>query len=92
MKLNKKETVFVLGIIERCYYPHHNLSIMYRLGRGFEIDEKKEMYHLEESAIGGHAEARFNLGYLVGENGRYDRVIKHMISQLIWGMMVHWII
>ena len=58
---------------------HHNLSIMYRLGRGFEIDEKKEMYHLEEAAIGGHAEARFNLGYVVGKSGRYDKAIRHYI-------------
>jgi TPR repeat protein len=37
---------------------HHNLSCFYRKGQGFKKDEKKEMYHLEEAAIGGHPGAR----------------------------------
>jgi tetratricopeptide (TPR) repeat protein len=58
---------------------HYNLSFMYRGGEGVAKDMKKEIYHLEEAAIGGHPEARFNLGYYENENGRYERAMKHFI-------------
>ena len=40
----------------------YNLSLMYRDGQGVEKDKKKELYHLEEAAIGGHPDVRHNLG------------------------------
>ena len=46
-----------LGDIES----HYELTVMYRLGEGVEKDMKNEVYHLEEAAIGGHLEARYNL-------------------------------
>jgi TPR repeat protein len=58
---------------------HFNLSTMYQKGGGVEKDMKKEVYHLEEAAIGGHATARFNLGVEEEDKGRYDRAIKHFI-------------
>ena len=58
---------------------HYNLSVMYRLGQGVEMDEKKQVYHLEKAAIGGHAEARHNLGCHEGNNGRMERAVKHFI-------------
>jgi TPR repeat protein len=58
---------------------HFNLSIMYRLGQGVEKDEKKHSYHLEEAAIGGHVEARHNLGCHEGNNGKMERAVKHFI-------------
>ena len=58
---------------------HFNLSIMYRLGQGVEKDEKKHVYHLEVAAIGGHVDARYNLGCHEGNNGRIDRAVKHLI-------------
>ena len=57
---------------------HYNLSQMYLSGR-VEMDEKKQIYHLEEAAIGGHAKARYNLGCVEEDNGRLDRAIKHWI-------------
>jgi len=56
---------------------HYNLSCCYRLGHGVEKDEKKELFHLEEAAIGGHPSARYNLGLHEGRNGRIERAIKH---------------
>ncbi len=41
---------------------HYHLSLMYRDGEGVEKDQEKEIYHLEEAAIGGHPNARFNVG------------------------------
>jgi len=38
---------------------------------------KKYLQHLEEAAIGGHPEARFNLGAYEWNNGRYERAVKH---------------
>jgi tetratricopeptide (TPR) repeat protein len=56
---------------------HYNLSIMYATGEGVEKDEKKEVYHLEEAAIGGHPGARCNLGVHEWKRGKFDRAIKH---------------
>jgi tetratricopeptide (TPR) repeat protein len=59
---------------------HFNLSVMYRLEEGVKKDMKKEVYHLEEAAIGGHPNARYNLGVHEGKNnGRIDRAVKHFI-------------
>jgi len=57
---------------------HYNLSVMYDLGLGVEKDEKKQVYHLEEAAIGGHVRARHNLGCHEGNNGRMERRVKHL--------------
>ena len=59
---------------------HFFLSLMYRFGRGgVEKDEKKELYHLEEAAIGGDADARHNLGCVENDRGRLDRAMKHWV-------------
>jgi TPR repeat protein len=49
------------------------------LGHGVEKDNKKEIYHLEEAAIGGDPNARFNLGMHEAADGRYGRATKHFI-------------
>jgi hypothetical protein len=56
---------------------HYNLSVLYHEGAGIEKDEKKAVYHLEEAVIGGHPQARYNLGCVEVENGRGDRAKKH---------------
>jgi len=58
---------------------HYQLSTMYYKGEGVEKDKKKEMYHLEEAAIGGHPWARYNLGVEEKEKGRMDRAMKNYI-------------
>ena len=58
---------------------HYQLSCLYGKGQVVEKDEKKEMYHLKEAAIGGHPSARHNLGCMEGGNGRVDRAAKHFI-------------
>eukprot|EP00984_Skeletonema_dohrnii_P002098 scaffold699_cov103-Skeletonema_dohrnii-CCMP3373.AAC.3 len=58
---------------------HHQLAIFYHEGQCVEKDVKKEVHHLEQAAIGGHATARFNLGDKELKNGRMDRAIKHWI-------------
>eukprot|EP00985_Skeletonema_marinoi_P017703 scaffold9773_cov151-Skeletonema_marinoi.AAC.2 len=58
---------------------HFQLSCLYRKGHGVEKDRKKEVYHLEQAAIGGHPNARYNLGCQEEENGRMDRAMKHWI-------------
>ena len=56
---------------------HNNLSIMYRDGEGVEKDIGKETYHLEEAAIGGHPQARYNLGCIEGKRRNIERSVKH---------------
>ena len=59
---------------------HYELSHSYKEGKGgIEKDKKKELYHLEQAAIGGHPEARHNLGCAEGHTRRHDRATKHLI-------------
>jgi hypothetical protein len=58
---------------------HYQLSFMHQNGDGVEKDEKKQVYHLEKAAIGGHPRARFNLGCNDFENDRFERAKKHLI-------------
>jgi TPR repeat protein len=58
---------------------HYNLSVMYDLGLGVEKDEKKQVHHLEEAAIGGHVDARYNFGCHEVRKGRMERAVKHFI-------------
>ena len=64
-----------LGDIES----HYEVSILYYEGKGVEKDKKKEMHYLEDAAIGGHPNARHNLGCYENENGRMERAMKHFI-------------
>jgi TPR repeat protein len=64
-----------LGDIEA----HGKIACCYALGQGVEKDEKKELFHLEEAAIGGHPSARYSLGLHEGGNGRIERAIKHLV-------------
>jgi len=52
---------------------------MYREGQGVEMDIKKEIYHLEEAAIGDHIDARYYLACHEGRNEKIDRAVKHLI-------------
>jgi TPR repeat protein len=58
---------------------HYQLSVMYLQGDAVEKDKEKEIYHLEEAAIGGHPWARHNLGCEEAKNGRLERAKKHYI-------------
>eukprot|EP00984_Skeletonema_dohrnii_P023044 scaffold12161_cov81-Skeletonema_dohrnii-CCMP3373.AAC.5 len=58
---------------------HFHLSLMYWEGEGVEKDEEKEVYHLEQAAIAGHPQARFNLGSIEWNNGSKERAVKHYI-------------
>ena len=58
---------------------HRELAVMYRDGKGVEMDKKREWYHSEQASIGGHPDARYNLGCIEEKNGRLDRAVKHWI-------------
>eukprot|EP00986_Skeletonema_menzelii_P010531 scaffold5150_cov133-Skeletonema_menzelii.AAC.5 len=58
---------------------HYQLSCLYRDGQGVEKDEKKQLHHAEQAAVGGHHMARHNLGCVEGQRGHYDRAVKHFI-------------
>ena len=60
-------------------HAHFNLSLLYYKGEGVEKDMKKYVYHLEEAAIGGHFNARYNLGVNEWNAGRDERAMKHYI-------------
>ena len=58
---------------------HYQLGVMYRMGEGVEKDEKKQVYHLEKAAVGGHPNARHNLAANEERNGNIERAVKHLI-------------
>mmetsp|Transcript_18123 Transcript_18123/g.28441 ORF Transcript_18123/g.28441 Transcript_18123/m.28441 type:complete len:302 (+) Transcript_18123:183-1088(+) len=58
---------------------HYELSQMYFEGLCVEKNVKMEKYHLEEAAIGGHFDARYNLGVSEGDAGNIERAKKHHI-------------
>ena len=58
---------------------HYQLSMMYYNGIGVEKDQRRELYHTEQAAIGGHPKARQNLVCLEGENDQHNRAVKHLI-------------
>ena len=58
---------------------HYVLSVMYREGKGVEEDEKKKLHHLEEAAIVGHPDARYNLASYEWNNFKFKRAMKHWI-------------
>ena len=57
----------------------YGLACMYRGEKGIEKDEKKMVFLLEEAAIGGHPDARYQLGFIEAQNGRNDRAVKHLM-------------
>lgn len=59
---------------------HHQLGHMYREGKGVELNMKQTIHHWEVAAIGGHPNARANLGVIEVRRGRFDRAAKHFIS------------
>ena len=61
------------------------LSIMYDKGHSVEKNEKKELRHLEEAAIGGHPNARNNLGCIEFSNDRHERAMKHFVMAATLG-------
>ena len=56
---------------------HCKLSDMYHYGHGVEKDEGKEIHLLEEAAIAGHPDARYNLGGHEWNNQNFERAVKH---------------
>eukprot|EP00986_Skeletonema_menzelii_P020423 scaffold31141_cov154-Skeletonema_menzelii.AAC.2 len=58
---------------------HFRLSIMYHFELGAEKDEGENIRHLEEAAIGGHPQARNNLGCEEWNNDNIERAVKHWI-------------
>ncbi len=58
---------------------NHSLSLRYWEGKCIEKDEKRQIYHMEEAAIAGHPTARFNLGSINWNHGRFDTAVKHWI-------------
>ena len=54
-----------------------NIGVAYLNGRGVERDEKKAKHYMELGAIGGHLDARHNLGVLEWRAGSMDRALKH---------------
>eukprot|EP00985_Skeletonema_marinoi_P005849 scaffold2553_cov162-Skeletonema_marinoi.AAC.3 len=49
---------------------------MYYEGQGVEKDKKKDVYHLEQAAIGGHPNARHNLGVGFVSKEGFDEALR----------------
>ena len=58
---------------------HFELAVLYHNGEGVEKDMEKYIQHLEEAAIGGHYQARYNLGCDELRADNFERAVKHWI-------------
>jgi hypothetical protein len=58
---------------------HNLLGHSYYNGEGVEKDLEKGIHHLEEAAIGGHPDARYDLACYEDKNGNIERMVKHLI-------------
>jgi hypothetical protein len=58
---------------------HFCLGTLHLKGNGVEKDEKKAVYHWEQAAIGGHAQARAFLAMHESNNDRFEKSAKHFI-------------
>ena len=58
---------------------HFELSCLYRDGEGVKKNKKKQMYHLEEAAIGGDPVARNNLAAQFMYTGQDEIAAKHFV-------------
>ncbi len=66
---------------------HYELSLMYYEGRVVGKNLKMEKYHLEEAAIGGHFDARYNLGCSEADAGNIGRAVNHHIIAASQGVV-----
>lgn len=58
---------------------HCTMAAMYYQGRGVQKNKVKAIHHWKIAAIGGHEQARFNLGVMEHDNGNFDLATKHYI-------------
>ena len=61
------------------FHAHFKLGVMRMNGEGGEKDEEKAVYHWEKAAIGGHPQARYNLGCYEERHGTMERSVKHFV-------------
>lgn len=58
----------------------NSLGNSYNIGRaGFEIDDTKAKYYYSLSAMKGHMQARYNVGYYEEKEGNMEKAVKHYI-------------
>jgi len=62
-----------------CTEAYCNLGNSYRNASGVERDVKKAIYYWELAAMGGHVDARYNLGLEELKKGNIHRAFKHFI-------------
>ena len=56
---------------------YYNIGYAYYHGEGVERDIEKAKHYWELAAIGGDADARYNLGILEENAGNMNRALKH---------------
>jgi len=62
-----------------CTDAYFNIGNSYANGEGVEVDQKKEKHYYELAAMGGHVDARHNLGIDEENADNIDRAIKHFM-------------
>ena len=63
-----------LGSIEALHF----LGYAFYEGKGVKVDKTKGVEFYKKAAMQGNVESRHNLGCHEGENGNYDRAVKHL--------------
>ena len=55
----------------------HNLGVAYDRGEGVQQDMAKAIHFHEKAAMQGHVDSRHILGCIEGQEGNYDRAVRH---------------
>ena len=62
-----------------CTRAYLTIGSAYDNGRGVDVDKKKAIHYYELAAMGGSADARFNLGLMEWKAGNKERALKHFM-------------
>jgi len=62
-----------------CAAANYNIGIVYDNGEGVNVDQKKAKHYYELAAMGGHVDARHNLGIDEENADNIDRALKHLM-------------
>ena len=56
-----------------------SIGVAYEHGEGVEQDEAKGIHFYGKAAMQGHVESRYQLGWIEGRKGNFDRAVRHFL-------------
>ena len=76
---NKAAALIIQAAERGSIRAHYNLGMSYEEGLFTEKNMGKAIHHYKTAAIGGHEEARYNLGIIEAQNGNMEKARAHFL-------------